>query len=197
MGWIKDHIEDLTEFVDTARTVAEKASAKAWSRVLLMAITGILVMGSYLFYLSSLIGDYGKNTDSYLTEYNVLQKESRTQRALDYINVCIDAIKGTDINKDYYCQNAVSLYKDAYDGLPNKDAEENVNRSAYGAMKVEMATKLRTIAHERLDKKSPKMDDKLTFMISLWGVALACLAGILAMALTVFITHRMSKTSQP
>lgn len=197
MGWIKDVIENITEFVDGFRKLAEKASTNAWSRLLLMATIGSLVMGSYMYYLTYLVEDYGKNTDSYLAEYNVLQKENLAQRALDYINVCIDASKSSDDNKDYYCQNAVNLYKDAFEGLHNNNVEENLKRSAYGAMKVEMATQLRKASLERIDQKAPRMDEKLTFMLSFWGIALVCLAGILAMLLTVFITYRLSHPRQP
>lgn len=197
MGWLKDVTENITEFVNGFRLVAEKASTKAWSRVLLMATIGILVMGSYMYYLTSLVEDYGKNTDGYLAEYNVLQKENFAQRALDYINVCIEASKSSDNNKDYYCQNAVNLYKNAFEGQHNNNLEENVKRSAYGAMKVEMATQLRTASLERINQKAPRMDDKLTFMLSFWGIALACLAGIFAMLLTVLITYRLSNPRQP
>ncbi|MFC6691805.1 hypothetical protein ACFQD2_13320 [Pseudomonas lini] len=196
MGNIKDITDDMTDGAELAKSLARKAALKPWSRLLLMAIVGILVMGSYLVYLTLLVRDYGKNTDDYLTEYNLLHKQSRDQRALDYIDVCIDA-SNNDANKDYYCQDAVAFYRDAFEGLPNSKIEENIKRSAYGTMKVEIAVKLRATALERIDQKSPRMNEILTFMLSNTGMTLVCLAGIIAMLGTVITTYRLSHPRQP
>ncbi|RDL15764.1 hypothetical protein [Pseudomonas jessenii] len=196
MGNIKDITDDVTHGAKLAKSFAQRAALKPWSRLLLMSIMGILVMGSYLVYLTLLVRDYGKNTDDYLTEYNLLHKQSRDQRALDYIDVCIDASKNNDVNKDYYCQDAVAFYRDAFEGLPNSKIEENIKRSAYGTMKVEIAVKLRATALERIDQKSPRMNEILTFMLSNIGMGLVCLAGILTMLATVITTNRLSPPRQ-
>lgn len=197
MGNIKDITDDMTVGAEFAKSVARKAALKPWSRLLLMAIIGILVMGSYLVYLTLLVREYGKNTDDYLTEYNLLHKQSRDQRALDYVDVCIDASKNNDVNKDYYCQDAVAFYKDAFEGLPDSKIEENIKRSAYGTMKVEIAAKLRATALERIDQKSPRMNEILTFMLSNTGMTLVCLVGIIAMLGTAITTYRLSHPRQP
>lgn len=196
MGNLKDIADDVTQGTEYAKFIAQKASLKPWSRVLLMAIVGILVMGSYLVYLTLLVRDYGKNTDDYLVEYNLLHKESRDQRALDYIDVCIEASRNKDINKDYYCEDAVAFYKDAVEGLPHNKMEENIKRAAYGSMKVEVAVKLRATALERIDQKTPKMNETLSFMLSNTGMALVCIFGILAMLATVLTTYRLSHPRQ-
>lgn len=90
---------------------------------------------------------------------------------------CIDASKSNDANKDYYCQDAVAFYKDAFEGQPNSKVEENIKRSAYGAMKVEIGVKLRATALERIDQKTPKMNEILTFMLSNIGMTLICIVG--------------------
>ncbi len=89
------------------------------------------------------------------------------------------------------------FYRDAFEGLPNSKIEENIKRSAYGTMKVEIAVKLRATALERIDQKSPRMNEILTFMLSNTGMTLVCLAGIIAMLGTVITTYRLSHPRQP
>lgn len=196
MGWIKDKIENVTEAVDAFAFIAKRAAQKPWSRVLLMAVVGILVMGGPLYYVNTLVEEYGKSTDEFLAENNRFDKENRAQRALDYINVCIEAGKGVDANKDYYCQSAIDAYKDVFYKDMNKNVEEKIKRSAYGAMKVEVATKVRMATLERIDQKKPELNGKLAFMLSTPGIALICLAGVFAMLLTALATYNLSNQNQ-
>lgn len=121
-----------------------------------------------------------------------------TRRAYKWtVGVVLTLVKSNDANKDYYCQDAVAFYKDAFEGQPNSKVEENIKRSAYGAMKVEIGVKLRATALERIDQKTPKMNEILTFMLSNIGMTLICIVGIIAMLATVFTTYRLSHPSQP
>lgn len=196
MGSIKEMTETLTEGVSLAKSIAQKAATRAWTRVLLMALVGSLLMGSYCAYLTFSVVDYRKNADEFFTEYQLLHKESLDQRVLDYIEICIDAQKNSDPNKDYYCKDAVAFYKDAFQDFPSSRVEENIRRSAYGAMKVEMAEKLRMTAIKRTKMKTPKLDGMLEFFLSIKGVILACSLISIAMFSTAFVTYKLARSNQ-
>lgn len=192
MGQVKEAMDTLTEGVGLAKTIALKAAKRPWSRVTLMAAVGVLVMGSYCFYLTLLVGEFGKNTDDFFAEYLMQQQDTFDQRALDYIEICIDAQKNNDSNKDYYCQDATAFYKDAITDLPNNRVEENIRRAAYSAMKVELAAKLRASVMERAIKKRPKLNDTLKFLLSIQGLILFCTMGAIVMGGTAFYTYRLA-----
>ena len=193
MGSIKDTIDTLKEGVHLGRSIAQKAAERVWTRFMLMVLVGVIFMGPYFAYLTFRIDDYAKKSDDFLTEYQLLQKEDLEQRVLDYLEICIDAQKSNDSNKDYYCQDAVSFYKDSFEGLPNGRLEENIRRSAYGAMKAEMAAKRRATGLMRQDKKLPTVDDSVRFMLSIKGITLACILIAFAMSGTAFMTYRLSR----
>lgn len=197
MGRVKEVIETFTESAGLARTIASQAAKRPWSRVMLMASVGVLVMGSYCSYLTLLVSDYGKSTDDFFAEYLTQQQDNFDQRALDYIEICMDAQKNNDSNKDYYCLDATAFYKDAIEGLPNSRIEENIRRAAYSAMKVELAAKLRTSVMERAIKKKPKLDDTLKFLLSMQGMILFCTMGAIVMGGTAFYTYRLAPPAQP
>ncbi|MOA31337.1 hypothetical protein D3C78_1524890 [compost metagenome] len=153
-------------------------------------------MGSYSIYLTYLVSEYGKRAEEHIAKYDLLKSESRDQRTLDYLELCIDAAKSKDTNKEYYCQQAVDFYKDTFIEVPNNGVAENIKRSAYGAMKVEIATKLRAMALERVTGESPRMDDTLKFLLSTAGITIAILVGLIAMVITIVATYRLSILSR-
>lgn len=197
MGSFKELTEDVTEATEIARRLAFKASKRAWTRVLLMAIVGILVMGSYSIYLTYLVSEYRKSSEEHIDKYSLLKAESRDQRTLDYLELCINETKSNDTNKEYYCQHAVALYKDTFIEVPNNGVAENIKRSAYGLMKVEIANKLRVTALERATGASPGMDDTLKFLLSTTGISIAVLVCLLAMVSSIVTTYRLSTPRPP
>ncbi|WP_432755091.1 hypothetical protein [Pseudomonas sp. WMBT8] len=196
MGSIKEMTETLTEGVSLARSIAQKAATRAWTRVLLMALVGSLLMGSYCAYLTFSVVDYRKKADDFFSEYQLLHKENLDKRVLDYIEICIDAQKSGDPNRDYYCNDAVTFYKDALQDAPFGRVEENIRRSAYGAMKVEMAERLRMTAIERTKRNTPKLEGTSEFLLSIKGVFLACSLISIAMFSTAFVTYKLARSKQ-
>lgn len=196
MGQVKEAMDTVTEGVGLAKTIALKAAKRPWSRVMLMASVGVLVMGSSSFYMTLLVEEFGKNTEDFLAEYLMQQQDTFDQRAMDYIEICIDAQRGNDPNKDYYCQDATAFYKDAIIDLPNNRVEENIRRAAYSAMKVELGAKLRASVMERAIKKTPKLNDTLKFLLSIQGRILFCVMGALVMGGTAFYTYRLAQAER-
>lgn len=196
MGKVQEITDSITEGTALAKSIAQMAAANAWSRVTLMACVGAIVMGSYLTYLTFLVNDYGKKSEDFISEFQLLSKENLDQRALDYIQLCIDAEKSNDTNMEYYCGDAVAFYKDMFIDFPNSKVEKNIKLSAYGAMKADIATRMRSTAMQRFDLKTPRMNDTLKFMLS-WGVGIICVAGILAMLGTAYTTYRMARSLRP
>lgn len=196
MGQVKEAMDTVTEGVGLAKTIALKAAKRPWSRVMLMASVGVLVMGSSSFYMTLLVEEFGKNTEDFLAEYLMQQQDTFDQRAMDYIEICIDAQKSNDPNKDYYCQDATAFYKDAIIDLPNNRVEENIRRAAYSAMKVELGAKLRASVMERAIKKTPKLNDTLKFLLSIQGRILFCVMGALVMGGTAFYTYRLAQAER-
>jgi len=192
MARLKEVAEDFAEAKRLAKQLALKASERAWTRVLLMAVIGVLVMGSYLTYLTYLVGEYAKSRDEYVGNYGLLREEVRDKKTLDYLELCIGAVKEGYANREYYCQKAVALYKDTFIDAPNNGVAENIKRSAYGLMKVEVANKIRVLALERSAGRTPGMDETLKFLLSTTGISVALLVGLLAMLSSVLTTYRLS-----
>ncbi|MCY1285043.1 hypothetical protein D9M68_169580 [compost metagenome] len=197
MGSFKELTEDVAEATKIAKQLALKASKRAWTRVLLMAVVGILVMGSYSVYLTYLVSEYSEISKEHIAKYDLLKAESSDQRTLDYLELCINATKSNDVNKEYYCRQAVALYKGTFIDVPNNGVAENIKRSAYGLMSVEIANKLRVIALERATGASPKMDETLKFLLSTTGISIAILVGLLAMVSSILMSYRLSNQRPP
>lgn len=160
---------------------------------MLMALMGIAVMGSYLVYQTLLVNEYIDRSDRFLEDYELASKELNDQLALDHIQTCIDAQKSNDINKAYYCEGAVAFYRDAFLDASGSTTELNIQRAAYGVMKVEMANRLRFTALQRLHLQAPSIDQKLGFMLK-FGVWLICILGSLAMIFTILMTYRIASS---
>lgn len=193
MGKIQEITESINESTALAKDIAQMAAPNAWSRITLMACIGAIVMGSYLAALTFLVRDYGNKSEDFIAEFQLLSKENLDQRALDYIQLCIDADKSNDPNKEYYCGDAVAFYKDTFIDFPNSKVEKNIKLSAYGAMKVDIATRMRSTALQRFDLKTPRMSETLRFMLS-WGIGIICVVGILAMLGTAYTTYRIARS---
>lgn len=192
MGSFKNLTEDLAEASRLVKQLALKASKRAWTRVLLMAVIGILVMGSYSVYLTHLVSEYSKTSEEHIANYGLLKQESWDQRTLDYLELCITSKKSSDANSEYYCQKAVALYKDTFIDAPNNGVAENIKRSAYGLMKVEVANKLRILVLERITGKTPGLDETLKFLLGTTGISIAVLVGLLAMVSSILMSYRLS-----
>ena len=193
MGQVKDFIENIEEGKGAVKKIVQLAAPRMWSRLLLMATVGVGLMGGCLIYITLLAKDYADKTDAFLKDYEWAQVDSRDQRALDYITLCADAQKDNDANKDYYCQDAVAFYLDAFPASLDGKVGNNIKRAAYGAMKVEIKNKLRLTALQKLDKKAPEKSAVFDFLLSPLGVFLICLVGSLAMLGTAVTTFLMSQ----
>ncbi|PTQ74292.1 hypothetical protein [Pseudomonas sp. GV071] len=192
MGNLKDWSEDAAEVARVGQLVAAKAAKRAWSRVLFVAVVGMLVLASYVTYLTYLVSEYSRISDEHTDRYGSLSAENRDRKTIDYLTLCIDATKSGDVNKDYICQQAVALYKDTFIEVPNNGVGENIKRAAYGLMKVEVATKARAIVLARQAGATPGMDPTLKFLLSTTGIVVTMLVALLVMLSTVFATYRLA-----
>lgn len=190
---IKDAFEDAGVLVKLARGITGKASKRALTRVLLMAAVGILIVGSYLGYLTYLLGEYRKTSDAHSAKYSSLVTESQDKRTIDYLELCIDASKNHDKNRSYYCTTALDLYKLTFKAMPN-DGDKNVEKAAFGAMKVDVASKIRFMALQRTMGHTSEIDGVLDFLLSITGITIAVILAIIGMFATIMWTWRISRT---
>lgn len=195
MGSLKDLMDTLKEAIQLIKAIFKKASQNVWTSILLVAAVGALLMASWFVYVNLQIDDLAKRGNEFLAETKLLQKEARDRRVLDYLELCIDAQKGKDSNEQYYCQDAVVLYKNAFIGMPNERLDENIRRSAYGAMKIEINVKLRESELSRQDKRLPTADTPMKFLMSVEGITLMVLTYLLVSLGVSFALYRLSAFS--
>ncbi|MBF8776932.1 hypothetical protein [Pseudomonas fulva] len=156
-----------------------------------MASVGILILGSYLGYLTSLMHEYRNSSQDDNKKYDFLITENQDKRTVDYLEICIESSEIADLNKDHCCNKAVDRYKATFQNMPG-GVDENLEKSAYGAMKVDVATKIRTMALERAMGHSPAIDSTLEFLLSMAGGTIAVLLAIAGMIVTIVATWRLS-----
>lgn len=75
MGSIKDVFDDANYLGRLANWITSKASKRALTRVLLMASVGIVILGSYLGYLTYLLGEYRKSSNEHNAKYSYMVAE--------------------------------------------------------------------------------------------------------------------------
>lgn len=156
-----------------------------------MASVGILILGSYLGCLTYLMSEYQSSSQKYNKGYDCLITENQDMRSVDYLELCIESSKIADLNKDYYCNTAVDPYKATLQNMPG-GVDKNLEKSAYGAMKVDVAAKIRSMALERAMGHSPAIDSTLAFLLSMAGVTIAVLLAVAGMIITIVATWRFS-----
>ncbi|BBN52739.1 hypothetical protein TRE132_08640 [Pseudomonas chlororaphis subsp. aurantiaca] len=157
-----------------------------------MACVGIVILGSYLGYLTYLLGEYRESSEEHIAKYGFLVTENQDKRTLDYLELCIDALKNNDANRNYYCGTALELYKLTFNEMPG-GADENVEKAAFGAMKVDVAAKIRFMALQRTMGQTSKMNGVLDFLLSITGITIAVILAIIGMLATIVWTWRISR----
>ncbi|NWE75230.1 hypothetical protein [Pseudomonas yamanorum] len=192
MGSIKDVFDDADVLGRLASRVTAKASKHALTRILLMACVGIVILGSYLVYLSYLIGENRESSQERIGKYGFFVTENQDKRTLDYLELCIDASKNHDANRIYYCDTALELYKLTFNGLPG-GSDENVEKAAFGAMKIDVAAKIRFMALQRTIGQTSEVNGVLDFLLSVTGVTIAVILAIIGMVATIVWTWRISR----
>lgn len=192
MGNLKDVIEDANVVQKLANKITVKASKRARTRLLLMATVGIVILGSYLGYLTYLLGEYRRSSDEHHAKYGSLVVESQDKLTLDYLELCIEASKSADINRNLYCDKALELYKSTFKDMPG-DTNNNIDKAAYGAMKVDVATKIRSMALERTMGQTPEMGNLLNFLLSIAGIVIAIVLAAAAMITTMVWMWHITK----
>lgn len=192
MGSIKEAFEDADVLGSLANRITAKASKRALTRVLLMASVGIVILGSYLGYLTYLLDKYQGSSNQHNATYGFLVAENQDKRTLDYLQLCIDASKNNYANRNYYCDTALELYKITFKELPS-DTDENVKKAAFGAMKVDVAARIRFMALQRTMGQSSEIDGLLGFLLSITGITIAVILAIIGMLATIVWTWRISQ----
>ncbi|VVN98425.1 hypothetical protein [Pseudomonas fluorescens] len=192
MSSLKDMIEDADVVGKLANRITVKASKRARTRVMLMATVGIVILGSHLGYLTYLQGEYQKSSDEHNAKYGFLVAENQDKRTLDYIELCIEASKDTDANRHYYCSKALDLYKLTFKDMPG-GIDENVEKAAFGAMKVDVAARIRSMTLDRTMGQTPAMDSVLKFLLSIAGIVIAVVLAAVGMTATIVYTWRISQ----
>lgn len=174
-----------------AKPIAWWASKHILTRLLQMAAVGLIAGYSYFYYHSDLVSEYIKTNEQHTTQYNMLIAESRVQNTLDYLDLCIRSKQNDNANSEYYCQQAVAFYEETFVATPNNMVTENVSRFAHGAMRVEIANKLRVMVVRREVGESPGMNKTLEFLISSVGILIAVILCMLAMIGSILCSHHL------
>lgn len=189
---IKDTVENVTYGIRIGRLILQKALPKRWSRVLLPIFMCLIVVGPFSGFHYLVVDELSASSDTYYEEQDLVDKELKERKSLDYIQLCMDAATGNDPNKGYYCGYAVELYKEAFIDYPGSDVEKNIDLSAYGAMKVEMASRLRLTMQMRTNQAPPRMTQqlKLLLQIGLWA---SIIVGTSLALGTMYLMHRMQR----
>lgn len=118
--------------------------------------------------------------------------EKQDKLTIDYIELCIDASKNNDTNRNFYCGKAVELYKLTFKDMPG-DTDENIEKAAFGAMKVDIASRIRFMALQRKMGQSSEMDGVLSFLLSITGITIAMFVAFICMLITIVWTWRISR----
>lgn len=189
---IKETVENVTYSIRIGRTILQKALAKPWSRVLLPIFMCFIVVGPYSAYHHFVVDELSTSSDTYSDEQSLLDKELKERKSLDYIQLCMGATTSDDSNKSYYCEYAVAFYKEAFIDYPGSDVEKNIKLSAYGVMKVEMASRLRLTVQMRASQAPPRMSRELKLLLKI-GLWASIIVGIGLALGTMYLMHRMQR----
>ncbi|NTZ94179.1 hypothetical protein FCH79_02440 [Pseudomonas koreensis] len=192
MGSIKDGFDDADFLGKLAKKITLKASKRALTRVLLMATVGIVILGSYLGYLTYLLGEYRKSSNEHNAKYGFMLAENQDKRTIDYLELCIDASKNNDASRNNYCGTAVELYKTTFKMMPS-DTDVNIEKAAFGAMKADIAARIRFMALQRTMGQSADIDGVLGFLLSITGITIAMIVAVICMLTTIVWTWRISR----
>ncbi|MCV4261768.1 hypothetical protein [Pseudomonas capsici] len=192
MGSIKDGFDDVGFLGKLAKKITLKASKRALTRVLLMATVGIVILGSYLGYLTYLLGEYRKSSNEHNAKYGFMLAENQDKRTIDYLELCIDASKNNDANRNYYCSTAMEHYKTTFKMMPS-DTDVNIEKEAFGAMKADIAARIRFMALQRTMGQNADIDGVLDFLLSITGITIAMIVAVICMLTTIVWTWRISQ----
>lgn len=186
-------IENVKESAPLIKLVFTWASKTMLGRLTLMAIVGIVALGGVTFYNSLQVEKYTEESQLYRAKVEYTDQSNMYQKTLDYINLCINALKANETNRNYYCQKATALYKKIFAELPGSNANEIIKRGAYGAMKVEMQARMRSLKAAQPDPDKPKLDEVSGYLLTTWGIALSSLLGGLLMLTTSITSFRIQR----
>ncbi|ARU87341.1 hypothetical protein [Pseudomonas sp. M30-35] len=201
MSGIKDRIEEAKYVGTLIITLVIKASNWMWSRLLLLAAVGVITLGSLNLYTFSQVKIYSDSSDAFRMKVNEARTYNWDWKVLDYLDLCISAEKANDANTNYYCEDAMALYKETFVETPKSRVAENIERKAYGAMKVDMQVRMRARSSDTtLNPEKPKLDAITKFLFTPLGLALILIAGTLLMMATyvaTFVIHKARSSSPP
>ncbi|AVD90016.1 hypothetical protein [Pseudomonas sp. SWI44] len=192
---IKKPKEEAVELFTLLKQLFILANRHSITRKMLMAAVGIAISGSYLGTATYQLQDYRARSEAYYKAYSSLEEERRIQHALDYVQLCIDTPKDPETLSAYYCKQAVDAYQNLFAHYPGSYGAENIERAAYGAMKVDLNNKLRYEQIDRTLGDTPQMQELLKYLLTTAGLVIALLLTVTAMITTYYFFYRMNRSS--
>lgn len=130
-----------------------------------MVITGTLMYAAYFipayFYINT-FSDESRNAEYKNSKH---LSELRNKYALDLIDLCINSSKDKDDLSEYYCKRADESYKTAQGDINKNDAEQQIEKKAYGLMKANTNYNIQLAQSEDYYGKNMSFAEKVIYAI--------------------------------
>lgn len=163
MGEIADKVDDVKLLVRMSKYTIEWASANTFRRIGFLLLISTILFGGWLWYITNLSNQVISEIDKATQQRSDLSKTNLYDYSIDIINLCIDATDKNSDLKGWYCSNALQQYKTrlSIKDLDKKQVKEIIDKKAYGAMKVDLLFKKRSIKYIELINKKPSKNQEL------------------------------------
>lgn len=189
MGFIADQVDNFKTGAKLADRFMRWAATSAIRRLSVLSLIGVIAIGAYYWYSHSLLTESRTSNVDLQKEAELVRQANLYQAALDWINLCISTRKDNLENADWYCKQALDIYKVRSESTPPPLRENIINREAYGAMAVDISAQLRGISVERLYKEqsseAQEMLERLTSTTGKWFtyIGIVFLMSVISMSL--------------
>ncbi len=176
-------VKEITE--DVSIVFKKIGALRAWTsvsvaRVLFVVVLfGSVLVGGYYVYLESLFAEAKKAGENRTREIAARGKELKYKYTLDAIAACIESEKGKVPLNAWYCEKAISEYRNASIDWPQERVKAVIDKHAYIAMKNDVSHYLRSAEFDRLlNSPMPREEEILKLLLSqtvttLWSLVMA------------------------
>lgn len=130
-------------------------------RLIFSLLVGTLILGSYYYATQSLLSKEWNESEMVEKNANLDNLENSYQSIIDWTKLCMSSRQEKFKNADWYCKNAIDLFKSDPTKFAPGIQENAIKKKAYGAIIAYTTAQLRALKIKRLYALEPKNAQKL------------------------------------
>ncbi|PKG57748.1 hypothetical protein [Shewanella sp. GutDb-MelDb] len=180
MGAVTEKEEDVKRIFEYSKMALDWASVNAYRRIGLLLLIASISFGGWYGYINNLSQKVTSEMQAGTSMSWNLSNSNLYKYAIDSVQLCLTAIDKSSDLEDWYCSQALLIFKNRLSKAEIKHESELIDRKAYGAMKVYLADKERQIKYNELVNMKPSNDrillESLLSSVAIGGTLLFLLA---------------------